>query len=82
MANGQRLDDEALTCASWDYKFGTRLRIRNTANNKEVLVVVTDRGPNRKLYRQGRKIDLSYEAMRRLNGIKQGVIPIEIEELK
>jgi len=82
MANGQRLDDEKLTCASWEYPFGTRLRIRNLENNKEVLVCVTDRGPNRKLYRQGRTIDLSKRAFREIASLKQGVIPVEIKEVK
>jgi rare lipoprotein A (peptidoglycan hydrolase) len=82
MANGRKLDDRQYTCASWDYAFGTVLRITNLGNGKTVYVKVSDRGPNMRLYRMGRIIDLSYAAMYRLDGIKQGVIEIKIEVIK
>jgi len=82
MANGEVLNDEAFTCASWDYPFGTSLRIRNKENGKSVVVTVTDRGPNRRLYRQGRTIDLSKRAFSEIANIKQGVIEIEVEVVK
>jgi len=82
MANGKELKDGELTAASWDYSFGTYLRVTNLNNNKTVIVEITDRGPNKKLYNQGRKIDLSYEAMYRLDGIKQGVVPVKIEVIR
>jgi rare lipoprotein A len=59
MANGRRLNDNDLTCASWDYRFGTRLRVTNCHNGKSVVVVVTDRGPAKRLYRKGCVVDLS-----------------------
>ena len=82
MANGRRLRDEEKTCASWDYPFGTRLRITNTDNGRSTITEVTDRGPARSLYREGRVIDLSVAAMRELNGIRRGVIPITVEVVK
>ena len=82
MANGKELNDNDYIAASWDYRFGTRLLITNLLNNKTVEVTVTDRGPAKRLYKQGRKVDLSFAAMHRLDGIKQGVIPITIEVLK
>ncbi len=82
MANGRSLNDTALTCASWDYPFGTLLRIRNLNNNRYVIVTVTDRGPAKKLYRKGRIIDLSLAAFRKIADLKQGIIPIAIEEVK
>ena len=45
MANGVRYDESKLTVASWDYPFGTRLWVINVANNKSVITVVKDRGP-------------------------------------
>jgi len=81
MANGKELKDDMLIAASWDFPFGTLLRITNLANNKSVVVVVSDRGPARRLYRKGRKIDLSYEAMRRLDGIRKGLIQVEVKEV-
>lgn len=82
MANGRKLDDSSLICASWDYPFNTVLRITNRANGRSVDCVVSDRGPSKRLYRKGRKIDLSYEAMRRLDGIKSGLIQVTVEVVK
>jgi rare lipoprotein A len=82
MANGYPLRDSMLTCASWDYKFNTRLRITNQNNQKNVEVIVTDRGPARRLYAQGRIIDLSRRAFSEIADLKSGVIPIRIEVIK
>lgn len=82
MANGRRLNDEALTCASWDYKFGTKLRITNTQNGRSVICIVTDRGPAKKLYRKGRIVDLSKCAFMEIASLKQGIIPCKVEVFK
>lgn len=60
MANCQPFNPDALTCASWFYPLGTRLHVR--CNDRAVSVVVTDRGPARRLVRAGRVIDLSRAA--------------------
>jgi len=80
-ANGEKLDDEKLTCASWDYPFHTKLKVTNLENGKSVIVRVNDRGPNMRLYRKGRAIDLSRKAMRELDGIKRGIIMVNVEVL-
>lgn len=79
MADGRKLNDNMLICASWDYRFGTRLRITNLANNKSVVVEVADRGPNKKLYKKGRKIDLSKMAFSRIAELKEGIINVSVE---
>lgn len=81
-ADGRKLDDEELICASWDYSFGTRLLVTNVANGKSVVVVVRDRGPNKKLYKKGRVIDLSKRAFSQIADLKQGIIQISIKEIK
>jgi len=81
MANGRKLDDSKFTCASWDHKFGKKLRITNLANGKSVVVEVTDHGPARRLYRRGRIIDLSRAAFSAIADLKQGIIQIEITNL-
>lgn len=81
-ANGEVLNDARKTCASWDYPFGTKLQITNLHNGRSVVVLVTDRGPAKRLYRQGRVIDLSKGAFSEIASIKQGVIPIKIRRLK
>lgn len=85
MANGRLLDDRKQTAASWDHKFGTRLLVKNIHNGKETIVVVTDRGPNKKLYRQGRTIDLSRAAMLALGGeqaLIQGLVSVRVEVMR
>ena len=82
MSNGKELKDEAFTCASWDYPFKTVLLITNENNGKSVYVVVSDRGPNRTLYRKGRKIDLSKAAFQKISSLRQGIIPIKIKVIR
>jgi rare lipoprotein A len=81
-ANGEKLDDNKLTCASWDYKFGTILKVTNKSNGKYIYVRVNDRGPNKKLYRGGRKIDLSKKAYKSISSIKSGVCQVSVEFVK
>jgi len=80
-ANGSRFDPEALTCASWDFAFGTRLRIINTRTGRAVIVTVNDRGPAKRLYRRGRIIDLSRAAFAQLAPLSRGVIKIRVERI-
>ena len=81
-ANGEKLNDEKLTCASWDYDYGTLLLVTNVSNGKRVFVVVNDRGPSKRLYRMGRVIDLSKRAFSELAPLKQGIIPVTIERAR
>lgn len=62
MANGTAFDPEKRTCASWFYDLGTVLRVTSTVTGRVTRVIVTDRGPNRRLVKQGRIIDLSKRA--------------------
>ena len=80
-ANGEVLDDEAYTCAVWDKKFGTKLKVTNLENGLSVIVVVKDRGPAKRLVRQGRTIDLSKAAFRAIANLKSGIIQIKVEAL-
>ena len=81
-ASGERLNDDLYTCASWDFSFGTLLRVHNRANGKSIVVRVNDRGPSRKLYKRGRRIDLSRSAFLRLAPLSKGVISVEFERVK
>lgn len=77
MANGQRYNRDSMTCAHRTLPFGTRLRVTNPINGRQVIVTVTDRGP----YVRGRVIDLSYAAANRLGTIRSGVAMVRIEIL-
>lgn len=67
-ASGERFDMNKMTAAHRKLPFGTKLLVRNLENGRSVKVAVNDRGP----YRQGRILDLSYEAARRLDMISKG----------
>ncbi len=76
-SSGERLKDGDFTAASWDYPFGTLLRISH--NGRNIVVRVNDRGPAKRLYRAGRKLDLSRRAFERLAPLSKGVIRVEVE---
>lgn len=75
-ADGSRMDNNALTCASWDYPLGSWVVVKHRLN--KVRCKVTDRGPNKKLYRKGRIIDLSKAAFQRLAPLKAGIIAVDV----
>ena len=74
-ASGQIYDMYALTCAHKSLPFGTKLRITNTINGKSVDVVVNDRGP----FVDGRDIDLSYGAARKIGLVGRGTSEVFVE---
>lgn len=86
MANGQRMDDEALTAASWEFPLGTSVLVRCQArcrgSSRAVRVTITDRGPAKRLYREGRILDLSPAAFRALAPLEYGLIPISVEGIR
>ncbi len=81
-SNGEVMKNEKFTAASWFYDFGTVLKVTRLDTGRSVKVVVTDRGPNWRLVKKGRVIDLSYAAMYRLDGIREGVVPVRIERIR
>lgn len=78
MANGQPFNPAALTCASWSYPLGTRLRVARGTN--AVVVTVTDRGPAKRLLRT-RQIDLSRAAFARLAPLRDGLTRVHVTTL-
>jgi rare lipoprotein A len=76
-ASGERFDKNALTAAHFDLPFGTRIRVRNLKNDRQVDVTVTDRFPEETL-NKGRILDVSYGAAKRLRMLDDGVVPIEL----
>jgi rare lipoprotein A len=76
-ASGERFDRNQLTAAHRTLPLGTRVRVTNTRNGRSVEVRINDRGP----YGQGRIIDLSEAAARRLDMIAAGVVPVIVEVL-
>jgi rare lipoprotein A len=61
-ASGEVFDMTRMTAAHRTLRFGTRVRVRHLARDKEVEVRINDRGP----FKQGRIIDLSRDAAQRI----------------
>jgi rare lipoprotein A len=79
MANGQPFDPNRLTAASWVYPLGTKILV--THENQSVIVEITDRGPAKRLFRRGRKIDLSRAAFTMLADPDLGLIDVILRPL-
>jgi|GEM_PF-818346 len=77
-ASGEPFDQNQYTAAHKTLKFGTRIRVTNTANNKSVIVRVNDRGP----FTPGRIVDLSRVASNEIGGVQAGIIDVKLEVLK
>jgi rare lipoprotein A len=73
-ASGEVFDMHAMTAAHPTLPFGTRVRVTNLANGREVTVRINDRGP----FRGGRILDLSYGAARKLGMVGRGVAKVRV----
>jgi len=78
MANGKPFDPEQRTCASWFYKFGTVLIVKSLDTGRSTEVTVTDRGPNKRLVKEGRIIDLSKRAFEDISSLRQGLTKVKV----
>lgn len=78
-ASGEKFDDNGLTCAMRSRDFGKYYKVTNIANGKSVIVKHNDFGPNKKLWKRGRIIDLSEGAFRKIADVKVGIIQVKIE---
>lgn len=76
-ANGERLNNKNYTAAHRSLPFNTILKVTNLKNDSIVYVRVNDRGP----FRHGRIIDLSYNAARRLDMVRHGIVNVNIETI-
>jgi rare lipoprotein A len=74
-ASGERYDPDALTAAHRSLPFGTRVRVTRLSNGQSVVVRINDRGP----FVQGRVIDVSHAAARRLDMLREGVVSVTVE---
>lgn len=81
-ANMEIFDDTELTAAMWDVAFNQKIKVTNLENGLSVVVRVNDRGPHRRLVRQGRIIDLSKQAFLTIASLDKGLIDIQLEFLR
>ncbi|NHN27123.1 septal ring lytic transglycosylase RlpA family protein [Flavobacterium jejuense] len=78
-ASGVTFDNDEFTAAHKKIPFGTKVKVTNIANNKWVVVTITDRGP----YSKGREIDLSKAAFKSIARNKDvGVMIVNLQIIK
>ena len=78
MANGKRFNPAVYSAASYEYPLGSVLLVTNNTNGKQVAVMVTDRGPARRL---GRLLDLSESAATALGYHDAGITTVDVKVL-
>jgi rare lipoprotein A len=74
-ASGAEFDQGKLTAAHPELPFGTQVIVTNLENGRKVKVKINDRGPSA----EGRIIDVSKEAARKLDMISDGSAKVRIE---
>ncbi|WP_339898105.1 septal ring lytic transglycosylase RlpA family protein [uncultured Gilvimarinus sp.] len=74
-ASGERFNQLAKTAAHRTLPFGTKVRVTNLENGRDIVVKINDRGP----FIPGRVIDLSRSAFSELADTKVGLIDVKLE---
>jgi len=76
-ASGRIFRQGELTAAHRYWRFGTKVRVTNLRNGRDVVVTITDRGP----FVSGRGLDLSTGAARVIGATGSGVVPVRLDPL-
>jgi rare lipoprotein A len=77
-ASGERYDQNELTAAHRTWPLGTPVKVTCVDSGRSVMVRINDRGP----FVDGREIDLSYGAARRLGMVQNGTAEVRLEPIK
>ncbi len=77
-ASGERFNQFSLTAAHKTLPFGTKVKVTNLKNRKSVTVKINDRGP----FVEGRVIDLTRSAFKKIGNTESGVINVKIEVIE
>ncbi len=77
-ANGETYDMLASTAAHLTLPFGSLVRLRDPRTGRSWMVRINDRGP----FVEGREIDISYAAARRLGMEERGLARVRLELLE
>ena len=76
-ASGERHNRNEMVAAHKSLPFGTKVKVTNLSNGKEVVVKINDRGP----FVKGRVIDLSYGAFSKIENPGKGLTKVKLEVL-
>lgn len=74
-ASGKNFNMYNHTAAHRSLPLGTKVKVVNLKNGKEIIVDINDRGP----YIKGRIIDLSYAAAKSIGMTKVGIAKVSVE---
>ncbi len=77
-ASGAIFKQNKMTAAHKTLPFGTKVKVINKANGKKIKVQINDRGP----FIEGRIIDLSKKAAKKLGIIQAGVVEVQLRYRK
>jgi len=81
-ADGEVFDKNELSAAHPSYPFGTRVRVTNLQNGREVTVLINDRGPAKEQRSLGIIIDLSEAAASALGFRHRGKARVKLDVLE
>lgn len=76
-ASGEIHNRHEMVAAHRSLPFGTKVKVTNLSNGKEVVVKVNDRGP----FAKGHVIDLSYGAFSKIENPGKGLTKVKLEVL-
>ena len=77
-ASGAVFKQHKMTAAHKTLPFGTKVKVMNISNGRKIKVHINDRGP----FVEGRIIDLSKKAAKKLKMIEKGVVEVQIKYKK
>tara|TARA_Y100001970_G_scaffold143632_1_gene176507 strand:+ start:223 stop:687 length:465 start_codon:yes stop_codon:yes gene_type:complete len=77
-ANGEVYDMYGITAAHKELPLNTVARVTNLENGKSLILRINDRGP----YIDGRILDCSYGAAKKLDFLEQGTTNVKIEVIE
>jgi rare lipoprotein A len=81
-ANMEMFDHNGMTCAMWGVPFSSMIEVTNLNNGRKITVRVNDRGPAKRLCRQGRVIDLTMAAFERIEDLDKGLTRVKLRLIK
>lgn len=79
-ATGDIFRHSKMTAASNHFKLNTLVRVTNLKNNKSVIVLINDRMHN-KMKKKGRVVDLTKNAAKELDFVKNGLTKVVVQPL-
>ena len=76
-ASGERASPNTMTAAHRTLPFGTKVKVTNLRNGREVIVRINDRGP----FTKGRILDLTKRAASKLGFVNAGWTKVKMKPL-